>query len=80
MKTCLSAAFVFGLSAAVCLPAQAQDAPLGKIVWQVQDRFRFFSDEAFFTPHLKASDAFAAIEAPRDEFGRKKIGGEWVGP
>lgn len=80
MKTCSTAVLVFGLAAAMCLPAQAQDAPLGKIVWQVQDRFRFFSDEAFFTPHLRASEAFNALEAPRDEFGRKKIGGEWVGP
>ena len=80
MKTCSTAALAFGLAAAMCLPAQAQDAPLGKIVWQVQDRFRFLSDEAFFTPHLRASEAFNALEAPRDEFGRKKIGGEWVGP
>lgn len=80
MKTRSTAILAFGLIVAACLPAHAQDAPLGKIVWQVEDRFRFFSDPAFFTPHLKANAAFAGIDAPRDEFGRKKIDGEWVGP
>ncbi len=75
-----TAVLVFVLAAAGCLPAQAQDAPLGKIVWQVEDRFRFFSDPAFFAPHLNANAAFASIDAPRDEFGRKKIDGEWIGP
>ncbi|MGI9513889.1 MAG: hypothetical protein ACR2OL_13380 [Anderseniella sp.] len=80
MKIRVTAALALGMVAAVCMPAHAQDAPVGKIVWQVEDRFRFFSDEAFFAPHLKAGAAFAAVDAPRDEFGRKKINGEWVGP
>lgn len=71
---------VFGLAALSCMPAIAQDAPSGKIVWQVQDRFRFFSDQTFFAPHLKANEAFAALDAPHDEFGRRKIDGEWLGP
>ncbi len=80
MKNCLTAIAVLGLALASCIPAGAQEAPLGKIVWQVQDRFRFFSDQAFFAPHVKANQAFEAVNAQRDEFGRKKIGGEWLGP
>ncbi len=80
MKTMLTAFTVLGLAVLGCTPAVAQDAPLGKIVWQVQDRFRFFSEQEFFAPHLQASEAFAALDAPRDEFGRKKIDGEWLGP
>ena len=70
------------VAAAVLAPerAQAQDSPIGGINWQVQDRFRFFSDPATFEPHLLAARAFAAVDAPVDEFGRKKINGGWVGP
>jgi lysophospholipase L1-like esterase len=70
----------FALCAIAAPAVHAQDAPVGGISWTVQDRFRFFSEEAFFAPHEKAAQAFAAIDAPRDEFGRKKIKGEWVGP
>ena len=80
MKTSLTAFMVLGLAAFSCSPASAQDAPLGKIVWQVQDRFRFFSEPGFFGPHQIASEAFTALDAPRDEFGRKKVDGEWLGP
>ena len=61
-------------------PARAQDAPISGIDWQVEDRFRFFSDAATFAPHVAAADAFAALEGRADEFGRKRINGEWVGP
>ena len=61
-------------------PARAQDAPISGIDWQVEDRFRFFSDAATFAPHVAAADAFAALEGRADEFGRKRIDGEWVGP
>ncbi len=61
-------------------PAMAQESPVGAIYWQVNDRFRFFSEPGYFIPHLKTANAFAAIDAPRDEFGRKKINGEWTGP
>ena len=80
MKTCSTTALILGLTALFCLPAVAQDSPLGMIVWQVQDRYRFLSGETFFTPHRMAGEAFAAIEAPQDEFGRKNIDGEWIGP
>jgi hypothetical protein len=61
-------------------PVAAQDSPIGGITWQVEDRFRFFSDAATFAPHEAAAAAFAAVEAPSDEFGRKKINGRWIGP
>jgi len=80
MKTCSTTALFLGLAALFCQPATAQDSPLGMIVWQVQDRYRFLSGETFFTPHRMAGEAFAALEAPRDEFGRKQIDGEWIGP
>ena len=61
-------------------PVLAQDAPIGGIAWQVEDRFRFFSEPSLFEPHQRAADAFAALEGQSDEFGRKKVAGEWMGP
>ena len=80
MKTLGKSLIAFGLAFALSPAVFAQDAPIGAINWQVQDRFRFFSDEALFQPHQKAAREFAGIDAPRDEFGRKKISGEWIGP
>ena len=80
MKISSTAFLVFSLAVVNNVPALAQDAPVGEIVWQVQDRFRSFSDEVYFAPHVEANDAFAAIQRPVDEFGRKGIGGEWLGP
>ncbi len=77
----LKAAVVAMLSVLAAGPqAVAQDAPISGIDWQVQDRFRFFADAATFAPHQAAAEAFAALDAPADEFGRKRIGAEWVGP
>jgi len=80
MKTLAKSFLAIGLTTMLAASVHAQDSPIGGINWQVEDRFRFFSDEVFFTPHQKAAEIFAGIEAPRDEFGRKKIDGEWMGP
>ena len=62
MRLCSTALLVFGLAVAGHVPAVAQDAPVGHIVWQVQDRFRFFSDPVYFAPHVEAHDAFVAVK------------------